>query len=382
MRIAILTFHRAYNCGAMLQAWALRTVLERMGHTVEFPICNHVGETKRFLRPTLRASLGAILRRGVSCALQNLGSLGTEDLARLRYRAFRRRFLPERRCSPEDFPRHYDCVVIGSDQVWSPPHSARWLPLFLGEAIPRPLPLVAYAASYGDNALKPEALGRLLRALPRFRAVSVREETARRQLAEAGFALTRVMADPTLLLTARDYEAIRAPFRLRGKTLYVYTLGASPFVMRTAQALARHLGARPIVTPVYQFSRFRAPRGLTYGVSPDRLVAYVAQADYVLAGSFHGTVLSILFGKPFLSLRDEENPDYPSRPALLLRRLGLTDRLVSPDMDLPTEALARRLTAPLPAAVRDELLPAMRQKGVGFLASALRELNGGGGGMN
>ena len=49
MRIAILTFHRAYNCGAMLQAWALKTVLERMGHVVEFPICNHVGETRRWL---------------------------------------------------------------------------------------------------------------------------------------------------------------------------------------------------------------------------------------------------------------------------------------------------------------------------------------------
>ena len=31
MRIAIITFHRAYNCRTMLQAWALKTVLERMG---------------------------------------------------------------------------------------------------------------------------------------------------------------------------------------------------------------------------------------------------------------------------------------------------------------------------------------------------------------
>ena len=35
MRIGIITYHRAYNCGAMLQAWALKTVLERMGHEVE-----------------------------------------------------------------------------------------------------------------------------------------------------------------------------------------------------------------------------------------------------------------------------------------------------------------------------------------------------------
>ena len=56
MKIAILTFHRAYNCGAMLQAWALRTVLERMGHTIEFPILNHVGETKRWKIPLIDAN--------------------------------------------------------------------------------------------------------------------------------------------------------------------------------------------------------------------------------------------------------------------------------------------------------------------------------------
>ena len=154
MRIAILTFHRIHNCGTMVQAWALRTVLERMGHTVEFPDCGLMNAPPRF-RPLflkkgnpITTILGVVNR-----FLLNIGSLGIEDLSRARFRAFRKRFLPERRCTPQDFTSLYDCVIVGSDQVWSPPHSARWLPLFLGEAIPRPLPLVAYAASYGDSAL-------------------------------------------------------------------------------------------------------------------------------------------------------------------------------------------------------------------------------------
>ena len=35
MRIGILTFHRALNYGAFLQAYALRRVMSEMGHQVE-----------------------------------------------------------------------------------------------------------------------------------------------------------------------------------------------------------------------------------------------------------------------------------------------------------------------------------------------------------
>ena len=36
MKIGILTYHRAHNYGAMLQAYALRTYLQAQGHEVEF----------------------------------------------------------------------------------------------------------------------------------------------------------------------------------------------------------------------------------------------------------------------------------------------------------------------------------------------------------
>ena len=36
MKIGILTYHRAHNYGAMLQAYALRTFLREQGHQVEF----------------------------------------------------------------------------------------------------------------------------------------------------------------------------------------------------------------------------------------------------------------------------------------------------------------------------------------------------------
>ena len=35
MKIGIITFHWATNYGAILQSFALQTILQKMGHTVE-----------------------------------------------------------------------------------------------------------------------------------------------------------------------------------------------------------------------------------------------------------------------------------------------------------------------------------------------------------
>lgn len=80
---------------------------------------------------------------------------------------------------------------------------------------------------------------------------------------------------------------------------------------------------------------------MRYSVSPDCLVQYARNAKYVLAGSFHGTVMGVMFKKPFLSLRGQVDL-HESRPAALLRKIGRSNRLVNPttsldEMDLRCE---------------------------------------------
>ena len=355
MRIGILTFHRAYNCGAMLQAWALRKTLERMGHRVEFPACNHVGETKRFWLlawpgaekkgwAKVRSVLG---RSWVNlCNLPaNLGSIPCEGILQKRYRAFRGRFLPERDCRPEAFDQHYDVMVSGSDQVFNESHTREDAPVFFCENKPKSLRAIAYAASYGDTPPEGCRLERVVRALDHFDAVSMRETMARDLLTAESRKEIAETLDPTLLVTADDYAEIAAGEIPDKPYLFMYTLYTDPFYLDTAKELARRLGVKCIIAPCYQFSRWKAPRGLTYSVSPDRLVQYARNAKYVLAASFHGTVLGIVFKKPFLSLRGAVDP-YESRPAVLLRKVGCLNRLVNPTT--PIDEMERLLREPLP----------------------------------
>ena len=371
MRVAIITFHRAYNCGAMLQAWALKTVLERMGHTVEFPVCNHVGEEKRWQYEFISRDKHGIraLRSLAGRFLLNALSVPCEDILRMRYRHFRKVHLPERACTPSDFDKYYDLLVIGSDQVWSTRHSQAEAPLFFAENLPAHIHKIAYAASYGDKPLDDDSIRRVAASLDRFSHISVREPLAHEQLSSLSSRRIDVTLDPTLLLTAKDYDEIATP----GKTinepyLFMYTLSTGSFFIDTAKQLADRLGVKYIIAPCYQYTRYGAVKGLTYSISPDRLVGLARGARYVLAGSFHGTVMGLMFNKPFLSLRAQVD-EYESRPAALLHMLGCGDRLVNPTTSMCD--MEEMLRCAVPKRTYD-VLDVKRHESLHWLAQAVK----------
>lgn len=373
MKLGILTFHRAFNCGAMLQAWALKTVLERMGHSVEFPSCNSVGNTKRFMPVWVEGTL-SLFKRCCSLVyriLYNSLSFPGEDIKRWRFQRFKKNFLPERDCMPQDFSKYYDGIVVGSDQVWSDRHSNEEASLFFGNAIPKDLPKITYAASYGDLPLTDERLARVIDAAKRFQAVSAREQLVKDQIEVASGKDVQVVLDPTLLLTADEYAPLLEEFKPPRKPyLFMYTLRTSPFYVETAKKVAKALGVDAIIAPMYQYSRLFAPSGLMYGISPERMVGYIANATYVLAGSFHGTAFATIFNKPFLSLRENlENPDALSRPGTLLKLTGNLNRIVTPETSI--EEMVELLKTP---PVQNGEIDVARQQSLAWLEQALMSL--------
>lgn len=355
----------------MLQAWALKTVLEGMGHSVSFPICNHVGETSRWL-PWIKWSKNPfrLVRSFVYRLISNLMSIGAEGVAQRRYKAFRLKYLPEKVSDPNELHKVYDMLVYGSDQIWRAPiETAEEQALFFAESVNEQIPKIAYAASYDDKPLEDPYAERLRAAVGRFKQVSVRERLVAEQIEGLTGIRCPIVLDPTLLLSKESYCTLDCGCAPQGDYLFVYTLAATPFVVSTARNMARRLGLRLVLAPVYQYSRYGAPRGLTYGISPDRLVAYIAHARYVMSYSFHGTVFSVIFGKQFLDLRNATD-EYETRSGSLLRQLGMTDRMVNPTHDI--DDILCRLRSPLPSDVQDRLSK-LRHESLAWLKDAIEQ---------
>lgn len=344
MRIAILTFHRAYNCGAMLQAWALKTVLERMGHFVVFPRCNDVGRNPlRFMIQDLpKGKKGVSLIRSLvgRLLLDLLGYRAGVRCSRL-YDLFRERYLPEANCATEEMLSWFDCVIVGSDQVFNPAITQGWTSVFLCENAPANVKKVVYAASLGDRYLEDRDELRLDNALMRFDNVSFREP----------YKNFPVVADPTLLLAAKDYDCFCDKCNPLGcEYLCVYSVSACDCEIQRARAVANKMGLRLIyIHPWGRTLRNDVPE-MVANVSPALLINYIRHSRCVVAGSFHGTVIAVIHGKPFVSYSIKyQGKD--SRVAAFLRRIGLLDHFA--DLEMTTEDMVAVLGKGIPKISND-----------------------------
>lgn len=369
MKIGIITYHRAHNCGAMLQAWALKKALEKFGHEADYPALNRVGEPQeRWLsKPIPTIGVFARIRSVLASVYCNMLSVPIEEIKRIRFSRFRRKFLRERVADVSRLGESYDAVIVGSDQVWKPAIAVEWTPLFLGEILPHDIRRVAYALSYGDKELEGDELDRAVKAIGNFDALSVREPIMKGQLQPFTKKELKLVVDPSLLINAEEYDELIRDFDPPKKDyLFAYLLGGDEALVAKIREVAKKLGVVAIITVVYQYSRHKAPKGLTYAVSPERMLGYIKNAKYVFAASFHGTAFSIIFGKRFVSLRPKAN-DFTSRPGALLEKIGEKGRLVSPETSVDEIVVKLRQE---PANWTEKLAP-MQGESIGWLREVL-----------
>ena len=130
--------------------------------------------------------------------------------------------------------------------------------------------------------------------------------------------------DPSLLLERSDWEEI-AKFPPEKDYILLYQMPLRKPLLLFAKALSARLGKKLVAfsNPADAHSiQAYEPKA---GAGPAEFVGYIRNAFCVITNSFHGTALSILFEKPFLtycqSTRDIRQKD-------LLKSLGLTSHLL------------------------------------------------------
>lgn len=345
MKIAVLTFHRALNCGAMLQAWALMTVLERMGHQVSFPDCNSVGvESPWISLYSGKGPLVNIVRHYLGFLWSNFSVPFSGIWTYFHCRRFLEH-LPRVNVVPPQFASMFDVLLIGSDQVWSERHTKLDASLFLGECS-EGLPIIYYAASFGDKTPQKDELSRISKAANQAMAVSVREQLAAAELGPLVSKPIFLALDPTLLLEPDDYLPLLPSNGPSQPYLFAYVLHPTEQIIRTIRLVASRLRLKPIIAPMCQKSLRKAPLGLTFGISPDRLVAYTRHASCVITTSFHGTAMAVLHQIPFVSIQTTGD-DGTGRIGTLLHEIGEPSRLLTDDT--PPDEIERLLRRPIGA---------------------------------
>lgn len=349
-KIAVLTFHTAFNCGAHLQAWALQVILRRMGFDPEFPDCISIGFLRRFDKSRTQKLTRA---QALMCELQ---ALGVEDVKRHRFRMFAKHCLNIKPMRMEDVEKRYGAVIVGSDQVWNSGITRAVSNYFLTTRFASSRLLrYSYAISMGDKVPPPARVPVLADAARRFENLSVRENLLPALTDRFGRRAV-VDPDPTLLLKKEDFNKIACPQRLeRRPYLLVYSLFYNPATWAVAREAAKRLKLKLVIVQCYQYGHYRQKegKGVHIAVSPDRFLAYFRDAAAVITSSFHGTAFSLIYGKPFVVLPNHEGKP-PMRSVNLLRQLHEDLHVVAAPQDI--EAVMAALGQPPRPATAEALM--------------------------
>lgn len=330
LKIANLTLDGYSNYGNVLQRYAVCNLLMGLGAEVESLWFSPQAGFLPYLQshyPWMKDSwdwktlvkLGINWKGATSKLLS--GREAWEAARSAVIKSFVDRYIPMR--YDVDFAKvadEYDYFVTGSDQVWNP-YFADLEKLFLKFA---PMEKrVAYAASISCPEIPPEDLKSFIDGINGMKDISVREQAGAELIEQLTGRKVEVVADPTMLIAAEKWREIaRKPSWLKGdeKILTTYFLGKRPDEI--INRLADEHGLKVVnILDEHVFEH--------YAVAPEEWLWLIDNASLMYTDSFHGTVFSILFRRPFVvteRIGDGCVNKMTSRIDTLLGKFGLEDR--------------------------------------------------------
>ena len=332
MKIAIVTLPLHSNYGGILQAYALQTILERMGHKVT------VIDRKRKLKSDLNFSvkvkrfiLKYFLFRRIQPLYETVKYRRDKITSRNTWK-FVDKYIKTRSIHSfyEIKQNDYDAFVVGSDQVWRY-HYFVWgfraniSSAFLDFTSDWNVKRVAYAASFGTKEWEyPEIDTNICSVLiNKFDAVSVRETDGLQLISRyLGFEKGQLCLDPTLLLSPDDYLCLLGKEKKTHKNrLFFNFLDYSDDKFKLVGIISEE---KKLIS--FEIKN-RNNDNDSFPCSPlEDWLSSILDSDFIVTDSFHTCVFSILFKKPFIVIGNRERGI--SRYQSLLQLLGLEDRLI------------------------------------------------------
>lgn len=320
MKIGIITQPLEDNYGGILQNWALQQYIFSLGHN---PITIDYGLKYGWLRYFLSCC------KTIVCRLKGNKRIFPH---RPRYGRYCSKYTsdfihnnivkthPVRDLSYIILKKYnIDTIVVGSDQIWRPKYSSHVEDGFLEFANDFKGKRIAYAVSFGvDNwEYSSEQTEKCKSLVKKFDAISVREESGIK-LCKTYLNIENVatVLDPTLLLSVDKYINLCKNIDIsNNRFIAVYCIDITEERQIIINNVSKKLGI--------PFRIFSANRNIKLTI--EEWLAMFRDAEFVITDSFHGTVFSIIFQKPFYTMVNAERGR--SRFESLLSKIGLTDRM-------------------------------------------------------
>lgn len=305
-KIAIITMNGNNNYGNKLQHYAVQETLKKYGFEV--------------------STLAFWNYNKYEFLLKNFVKI----LTKKRYRNFKR-FDKRIKYSKSIFYKNkkykisdnFDYYVVGSDQVWNSTISS-FRTFYLLDFVPKNKKKISFSASFGTDYIENKYLKAFQDNLQKFNKISVREVAGYNLIKQIlGREDVEVLVDPTMLLTTDEWnKVIKKPNEYNGeKYILNYFLGdISNEKNNFINEIAKKYDCKII--------NLLNPSDPYYSSGPSEFLWLEKNATLICTDSFHSTVFSIIYNKPFIVFERQQKglKNINSRIDTLLKTFKLENR--------------------------------------------------------
>ena len=318
-RIGILSFQNTLNYGAVLQNYALFRVIEGLGFAPE--VINYRSqyiERNEYLKFSFkpRAVVNYFLLKKKAALFNN----------------FKRNIAFSPSCNRRSISQvtdSYDCVIVGSDQVWNT-KITNSDPTFFLDFIDNPRRCKTFAASMGYGELPPCDFDQR-KLISHFSSILVREKSAAKIISDEcpDAPMPHVVLDPTLVLDKSIWDEIKVipDFVVNKPFVLVYDVSESNLAFDAAHYLVKGSNVQIIRIQSYDFSNKPGVKSIL-NLSPTEFLGLFSCATATVVSSFHGLCFSIINHRDFYYSGQVTGKNTNSRAIDLMDALGISGRTV------------------------------------------------------
>ncbi len=368
-KVGIITFHNSYNCGSMLESYAMQKAIEKRGCLTKIIDFSNYNQRKLYSIFYKNNSLKNIVKNILvipAISKLKVNNKKYEEFKRKNFNLTSDSYISNNQLSDEEF----DIVVSGSDQIWNitieDSDDAYFLPWV------KKAKKVAYAPSFGSkNILKyskePEKYKEYINS---YDYISIRENNGKKWIRDLCNRDAEVLIDPTLLLNAQDYDAILEDSdKYKGDYIFFYCPSFNTDICKFVKKISEKYNLKVIAwsTKSYYFKQVKK-----YGFelvdyeTPALYLSLIKNAKVVITTSFHGTIFSTIYKKNFITVKNGDMYGDDDRVITLLKQLNMMDRLIPFDFDEKFDYLAD-----VDYSSYDKTLDELKDKANNFLDIAL-----------
>lgn len=311
-KIGILTYHKANNLGAVLQAYALQHKLLQISPKCDIEIIDY--NNGLFIEKDKNNSLKSFFKN-IYYKIKNKG-----------FENFREKYLIVSNLYTVDTiyksNEIYDAFITGSDQVWNLSCSGNDYSYFLNFVDKNKIK-ISYAASIGTYEFKNDEKIKIKEMLSSFDKISIRENNSLKYFDFIKKEIS-VVPDPVFLLNKNEWEEIIPKRIIKQDYILVYLIQDDINVMKNAEKYAKE----------NNFKLISNKKSIEFILnnSPEKFLSWIKYAKCIFTNSFHGTAFSLIFEKNFYADIQLKNGKINNRVNDLLKGLSSEEHIIKNDI--------------------------------------------------